>query len=135
MAKTAPYNQACPIARTLDLIGDRWTMLIIRDMFLGKTRFGQFRRSDPAPPPKLLSERLQRLEQAGLVERVVYSEHPLRAEYRLTPKGRTLHPVLNAIVAWGLDNLFDESETELRNTVEQYVAGRVPEWVEARGRA
>ena len=128
MAKTGPYNQACPVARTLDLIGDRWTLLIIRDLFLGKTRFTQFRQSTPAPPPKLLSDRLNRLEQHGLVERVVYSEHPLRAEYRLTPKGRTLHGVLREIVTWGLDHLFTPEEAEKRAGVEEYVAARVPEW-------
>jgi DNA-binding HxlR family transcriptional regulator len=132
MAKTAPYNQACPIARTLDLIGDRWTLLIVRDLFLGKTRFSQFRRSDPAPPPRLLSERLQRLETSGLVERVVYNERPLRAEYRLTEKGRTLFPVLREMVAWGLEHLFDDSEADVRDTVEAYVAGRVPEWLSER---
>jgi DNA-binding HxlR family transcriptional regulator len=132
MAKTAPYNQACPVARTLDLIGDRWTLLIIRDLFLGKTRFSQFRRTSPAPPPKLLSERLQRLEQSGLIERVIYNERPLRAEYRLTAKGRTLHPVVSELVAWGLEHLFDESESDLRDTVEQHVAARVPKWVEHR---
>ena len=129
MAKTGPYNQLCPVARTLDLIGDRWTLLIIRDLFLGKTRFAQFRKSTPAPPPKLLSDRLLRLEQHGLVERVVYSEHPLRAEYRLTPKGRTLHPVLREIVNWGLEQLFSDDEGETRQTVEAYVSSRVPEWV------
>ena len=131
MAKTAPYNQACPIARTLDLIGDRWTILILRDMFLGKTRFSQFRQSDPAPPPKLLSERLQRLEQHGLVERVIYSERPPRAEYRLTEKGRTLHPVLREMVSWGLEQLFEGDEAKLKGVVREYVAGRVPEWAEA----
>lgn len=130
MAKTGPYNQACPVARTLDLIGDRWTLLIIRDLFLGKTRFAQFRRSTPAPPPKLLSERLQRLERHGLVERVIYSQRPLRAEYRLTPKGRSLHRVLQEIVVWGLDNLFTNEEADLRRTVEEYVSARVPEWVQ-----
>jgi DNA-binding HxlR family transcriptional regulator len=131
MAKTAPYNQACPVARTLDLIGDRWTLLIIRDLFLGKSRFSEFRRSDPAPPPKLLSERLQRLERSGLVERAMYSERPPRAEYRLTPKGRSLHAVLREIVTWGLDHTFSEEEAELRPVVESYVASRVPEWVPA----
>ena len=128
MAKTAPYNQACPIARTLDLIGDRWTMLIIRDMFLGKTRFSQFRQSEPAPPPKLLSGRLQRLEQHGLVERVVYSERPPRAEYRLTEKGRTLHPLLREMVNWGLEQLFEGDEAKLKGVVRDYVSARVPEW-------
>jgi DNA-binding HxlR family transcriptional regulator len=130
MAKTGSYNQLCPVARTLDLIGDRWTLLIIRDLFLGKSRFAQFRKSTPAPPPKLLSDRLLRLEQHGIVERVVYSEHPLRAEYRLTPKGRTLHGVLREIVFWGLDHLFTPEEAAMRATVEEYVASRVPEWVE-----
>ena len=132
MAKTAPYNQACPVARTLDLIGDRWTLLIIRDMFLGKSRFSEFRRSDPAPPPKLLSERLQRLESAGLVERSIYSERPPRVEYKLTPKGRTLHPILCEIITWGLDHTFTEDEAELRPVIESYVASRVPEWLESR---
>jgi DNA-binding HxlR family transcriptional regulator len=131
MAKTAPYNQACPIARTLDLIGDRWTLLILRDLFLGKTRFSQFRRSDPAPPPRLLSQRLQRLEEHGLIERVIYNARPVRAEYHLTEKGRTLFPVLRELVTWGLDHLFEDSEAELRDTVEAYVAERVPEWATA----
>ena len=130
MAKTGPYNQLCPVARTLDLIGDRWTLLIIRDLFLGKTRFAQFRKSTPAPPPKLLSERLQRLEQNGLIERIIYSEHPPRAEYRLTPKGRTLHGVLREIVSWGLDHMFTDEEAGMRSAVEEYVASRFPEWIE-----
>ncbi len=130
MAKTGPYKQTCPVARTLDLIGDRWTLLIVRDLFLGKTRFSEFRRSTPAPPPKLLSQRLQRLEVHGLVERVTYSEHPLRAEYRLTPKGRTLHRVLRELVKWGLDHTFGDEEAGVRSVVEEYVAARVPEWVE-----
>ncbi len=130
MAKTGPYNQLCPVARTLDLIGDRWTLLIIRDLFLGKTRFAQFRKSTPAPPPRLLSERLLRLEQNGLVERTIYSERPPRAEYRLTPKGRTLHGVLREIVSWGLDHMFTPEEAGMRSAVEEYVATRVPEWVE-----
>jgi DNA-binding HxlR family transcriptional regulator len=130
MAKTGPYNQLCPVARTLDLIGDRWTLLIIRDLFLGKTRFAQFRKSTPAPPPKLLSERLQRLQENGVIERIIYSEHPLRAEYRLTAKGRTLHGVLREIVFWGLDHMFTDEEAGMRSAVEEYVATRVPEWVE-----
>ena len=132
MSKSGPYNQACPVARTLDLIGDRWTLLIIRDLFLGKSRFSGFRKSDPAPPPKLLSERLQRLEENGLVDRVMYTMRPPRAEYRLTPLGRTLHPILREIVTWGLDHTFSEEEGELRPVVEAYVASRVPEWMEAR---
>ena len=65
MARTSPYAQDCPIARTLDLIGDRWTLLIIRDLFLGRSRFNEFRQSTPRISPKLLSERLKRLEDDG----------------------------------------------------------------------
>jgi DNA-binding HxlR family transcriptional regulator len=134
MAKTAPYNQACPVARTLDLIGDRWTLLIIRDMFLGKSRFSEFRSSNPAPPPRLLSQRLRRLEENGFVERIVHSERPPRAEYVLTARGRTLHPILREIVSWGLEHTFAEDEADLRPVIESYVASRVPEWLETSDR-
>ncbi len=127
MARTKPYNQDCPIARTLDIIGDRWTLLIIRDLFFGRTRFSQLRHSTPSPPPKLLAERLKRLEQQGLVERAVYSQYPLRAEYQLTAKGRSLFPVLHAIGAWGAEHLF-EDEPELLQSVEQFIALNVPEY-------
>ena len=106
-----PYNQGCPIARSLDIFGDRWTMLIIRDLFLGSSRFQQLLRSSPGLPPRLLSDRLKKLEQHGLVERSLYSQHPLRAEYRLTEKGRSLAPVLDAIgegsigPAWTVDEV------------------------------
>lgn len=126
MAKIGPYNQNCPVARTLDLVGDRWTLLIIRDLFLGKTRFSQFRESRPAPPPKLLSERLQRLETQGLVERSVYSQRPLRAEYRLTPKGETLSGVVREMVLWGLENTFSDEEAGLRQAIAERLSVHVP---------
>lgn len=119
MAKIGPYNQNCPVARTLDLVGDRWTLLIIRDLFLGKTRFSQFRESTPAPPPKLLSERLQRLERHGLIDRVVYSQRPLRAEYRLTPKGKALSGIVREMVVWGFENTFSDEESGLRKAIEE----------------
>ncbi|MEX0800229.1 MAG: helix-turn-helix domain-containing protein [Dehalococcoidia bacterium] len=111
-----PYDQACPIARTLDLIGDRWTMLIVRDLFLGKTRFNQFLESSSGLPPKLLSDRLKKLVDNGLIERSVYSQHPLRAEYHLSERGRTLLPVIEEISRWGFDNCFD-GEAALRDEV------------------
>lgn len=111
-----PYNQVCPIARTLDMIGDRWTLLVVRDLFLGRTRFKEFLATSPGLPPKVLSDRLKKLEEHALVERVVYSQHPLRAEYRLTGKGRSLEPVMEAIVRWGLEHCF-EGELEARATI------------------
>jgi DNA-binding HxlR family transcriptional regulator len=106
---TRQYNQICPIARTLDLVGDRWTLLILRDMAFGKSKFREFL-DNPGLPPKVLSERLKKLTGEGLVERVVYSQHPLRAEYRLTEKGRSLGPVLEAVAAWGMEHCLSEGE-------------------------
>ena len=116
-----PYNQVCPIARTLDIIGDRWTMLIVRDLFMGSTRFNQFLATSPGLPSKLLSGRLKKLEQHGLIERVVYSQHPLRAEYQLTEKGRSLVPILDAVSRWGLDHCFQD-DPEARAVVVERIA-------------
>jgi DNA-binding HxlR family transcriptional regulator len=128
MARTSPYAQDCPIARTLDLIGDRWTLLIIRDLFLGRSRFNEFRQSTPRISPKLLSERLKRLEEEGIVERALLNGHPPRAEYRLTPKGRSLFPVLFAIGWWGFEYLFTD-EPDLRTEVDAFLRSQVPEYV------
>ncbi len=122
---TRLYNQTCPIARTLDIIGDRWTMLIVRDLIMGERRFNQFLASSPGLPPKLLADRLKKLEQHGLVRRVIYSQHPLRAEYRLTEDGQTLAPIIEAIVQWGLDHCF-EGEPEARAAVIETIARARP---------
>ena len=83
------YEQLCPIARTLDLIGERWTVLILRQLYFGDTKYSALLQHLPGIPATVLSDRLKKLEQHGLARRVVYSEHPLRAEYRLTAKGRS----------------------------------------------
>src|SRR3990172_5281462 len=116
-----PYNQTCPIAQALDGVGARWTLLIARDLFLGQRRFSALLASSPGIPPKLLSGRLKRLEQRGLIERVVYSQYPLRAEYRLTDEGLTLAPVLGAILTWGLEHSFKGPE-EVREAIRQKFA-------------
>ncbi len=120
-----PYDQTCPIARTLDIIGDRWTLLIVRDLFMGKTRFNEFLASSPGLPSKLLADRLKKLENHDLVERVVYSQHPLRAEYRLTDWGRSLAPVIEEIVRWGLDHCF-KGEPEARAAVIERISSGLP---------
>jgi DNA-binding HxlR family transcriptional regulator len=114
------YRQMCPIARTLDLIGERWTMLILRDMFLGATKFKDFLQSSPSMPTRVLSDRLKALEAAGLARREIYSEHPLRAEYRLTPLGLTLQPVLEELFRWGLRH---QLTTRERRTVIRHLYG------------
>ena len=96
------YDSSCPIARTLDIVGERWTILILRDLFLqGPRRFQDFERSLSGISPNTLSARLKTLEENGLIERRFYAEHPPRAEYLLTEKGRELGPVVKALRDWG----------------------------------
>jgi DNA-binding HxlR family transcriptional regulator len=96
------YDSECPVARTLDIIGERWTILILRDLLLsGPCKFQDFERSLPGISPNTLSARLKRLEESGIVERRFYEQHPPRAEYLLTEKGRQLGPVLKALLEWG----------------------------------
>ena len=95
-------RSACPVARTLDLVGDRWSLLVIRDLLVGKKRYGDLLASDEHIPTNILAERLKRLEQAGLLERVPYSQHPPRFEYRLTAEGRGLGRAVDALAIWGL---------------------------------
>ncbi|BAY13078.1 winged helix-turn-helix transcriptional regulator [Calothrix sp. NIES-2098] len=96
----------CPIACSLDLIGDRWTLLVIRDMmFFGKQRFEEFLESPEGISTNILTNRLKFLEEAGLLEKQPYSNHPRRMNYQLTERGRSLRPVLKAMIAWGLKNI------------------------------
>jgi DNA-binding HxlR family transcriptional regulator len=99
---SAPYDMRCPIARTLDIVGERWTILILRDLVTGGPRkFQDFERSLDGISPNTLSARLKRLEEAGIVERHFYEQHPPRAEYLLTKKGDELRPVLKTLFDWG----------------------------------
>ena len=90
----------CAVACTLDLIGDKWSLLIIRDLLLGKHRYKEFTESRERIPTNILANRLQRLEQAGIISRVPYQEKPLRYEYHLTAAGKELEHVIRAIVFW-----------------------------------
>jgi len=98
----ANYDMRCPIARTLDIIGDSWTILLLRDLVVGgPRRFQDFERSLKGISPNTLSARLKHLEERGIVERRFYEQHPPRAEYVLTEKGSELRPVLRALLDWG----------------------------------
>jgi len=103
---TRGYRQKqCPVARTLDLIGERWSPLILRDLFLhGPRRYQDFQESLAGVAPNTLSARLKALEAHGLIERKLYNEHPPRLEYHLTDKGRSLGPVMKALREWGQAN-------------------------------
>jgi DNA-binding HxlR family transcriptional regulator len=93
-------SMSCPIARSLERVGEWWSILILRDAFRGLTRFDQFQKSlDIAP--NMLTRRLNALVESGLLERRAYSEHPPRSEYVLTERGRDFRPVLWALLAWG----------------------------------
>lgn len=96
------YDLNCPVARTLDIVGERWTVLILRDLFLqGPRKFQDFETSLSGISPNTLSARLKRLEEVDIIERRFYAEHPPRAEYILTAKGRELGPLLKALRSWG----------------------------------
>jgi DNA-binding HxlR family transcriptional regulator len=105
---TQPRRSLCPISCTLDLIGDRWTLLVIRDMmFVGKQRFEEFLESPEGISTNILANRLRLLEELGLAEKQPYSNHSRRMNYQLTDKGRSLRPVLKVIIAWGLKHIAD----------------------------
>jgi DNA-binding HxlR family transcriptional regulator len=103
------YGQACPVAKSLELVGERWTLLIVRDLLGGAQKFQDLEASLPGIAPALLSERLKRLEAHGLVTRRFYSEHPPRAEYLLTDRGRELGVVIGALATWGSRHLHPQS--------------------------
>ena len=90
----------CPVATVLTLIGNKWKVLIIRDLLVGVKRFGELQRSIGCSQ-KVLTDNLRELESKGLVSRKVYPEVPPRVEYSMTKLGATLSPVLNAMAAWG----------------------------------
>lgn len=96
----------CPVARTLDLIGERWTILLLRDLLLhGPRRFQDFQASLPGVAPNTLSARLKAMEDSGLVSRLLYNERPPRLEYVLTAKGKSLGPIVKAMREWGRKHL------------------------------
>ena len=127
MLKRGYEGQNCSIARTLEIVGERWTLLIIRDVFLGLRRFDQLQES-LGVARNVLTDRLNRLVEEGILERVQYSERPLRFEYRLTKKGRELNVALTALRQWGDAHLSEKPPRLLRRKVDgkPVVAALVP---------
>ena len=94
----------CPVATTVQLIGNKWKLLIIRNLVYNeKQRFGDFIKSIPAISKKVLTDNLRALEEDGLIEREVFAEVPPRVEYSLSPLGKSLKPILDAMLDWGTD--------------------------------
>lgn len=101
-AASSARRSLCPVACALDLLGDRWTLLIIRDLFLGRSRFKDFTASPEGIPTNLLSDRLERLLEQGVVVQVPVVEGGKRMAYVLTEKGSALGPILLSLRDWGL---------------------------------
>lgn len=134
----------CPIAHSTGLVGDRWSILVVRELLFGQSRF-QDLQAQTGATSQMLAARLKRLEADGLIERHAYSQRPLRHEYRLTPKGRHLMPVILALRAWGerwckpegeqpATRMFHRScETELDLDGKCPACGVLVPWTEMRG--
>ena len=94
---------ACPVETTLSLIGDKWKVLILRDLMSGTKRFGELKKSLGSVSQKVLTAQLRDMEDDGLVSRTVYAEVPPRVEYALTETGNSLKPIIDAMMSWGTD--------------------------------
>lgn len=92
----------CPITATLDFLGDKWTLVLIRDLFLGKRTYGDFQSSPEGIPTNILAERLKRLVENGIVTKEAYQDRPVRYAYILTQKGNALAPIVEEVAKWGL---------------------------------
>ena len=127
MLKREYEGQNCSIARALEIVGERWTLLIIRDVFLGIRRFDELQES-LGVARNVLTDRLNRLVDEGVLERVPYSERPTRYEYRLTTKGRDLNLALSGLRQWGDQYLNDKPPRLLRRKADQQpvIAAFVP---------
>lgn len=101
-AKSPPRRSPCPVACALDLFGDRWTLLIIRDLILGRSRFKDFAESPEGIPTNILSDRLERLLAGGIARQIPAADGTKRMAYELTDKGLALKPVLKSVRDWGL---------------------------------
>ena len=102
MNTAKPFARSvCAVANSLDIVGDKWSLLVVRDLLHGKQTYGELAQSPERIPTNILADRLERLESAGIISRSPYQQRPVRYHYTLTPKGRALGEVLLAFVRWG----------------------------------
>lgn len=106
------YGQYCPIAKAVEILGDRWTLLIVRDLLVGTRHFNDLERGLPGISRGLLAERLRRLERVGVIEKVNQPNGRQRTAYELSQAGRELQAVINALLIWGAQWAFDEPEEQ-----------------------
>ena len=101
-----PFSRsACAVANSLDILGDKWSLLVVRDLLHGKHTYGELALSPERIPTNILADRLERLESTGIVTRTPYQQRPVRYAYTLTPKGSALGDVLLAFVRWGKQHI------------------------------
>lgn len=106
MSTAKPFTRsACAVANSLDIVGDKWSLLVVRDLLHGKHTYGELANSPEGIPTNILAERLRRLEAAGVIVSTPYQQHPVRYSYTLTPKGSALGDVLLAFVRWGKQHI------------------------------
>lgn len=106
MSTAKPFQRsACAVANSLDIVGDKWSLLVVRDLLHGKHTYGELASSPERIPTNILADRLRRLEEAGIIVSNPYQERPTRYAYTLTPKGRALGDVLLAFVRWGKEHI------------------------------
>lgn len=98
-------RSACAVANSLDIVGDKWSLLVVRDLLHGKRTYGELADSPERIPTNILADRLERLESTGIIVSTPYQERPTRYAYTLTPKGRALGDVLLAFVRWGKEHI------------------------------
>lgn len=110
------FDQACAVSRTLDIVGERWTLLIIRELLVGTLRFQDMQERLPGIAASLLSDRLKTLEENNIIRRDYYSEYPPRAAYALTDTGRELGMVIGALGRWGVRHLGAKTSKKARHT-------------------
>lgn len=117
----------CPITNTLDLIGDKWTLIIIRDMvFLKKSQFGDFINSGEGISTNILTDRLKKLEQYGIIKKSTYQENPVRYEYHLTEIGESLQPLLMEFISWGtkhIEGVYVPTKEDLKKAMKKQIRG------------
>jgi len=105
MEKIQSTHTNCAVARTLKIVGSKWTMLLLHNIFEGRKRFGELQRSMTGISPKTLTQRLRELEQDGIISKKIYAEVPLHIEYSLTEKGKSLRGIFSSLEEWGNNNL------------------------------
>lgn len=110
----------CPITNALEVLGDKWTLIVIRDLFAGKRTYSEFQQSAEGIPTNILAERLKRLEASCIVKKLPYQEKPVRYEYLLTKQGKGLADVLTALKDWGLEYI---PGTNTR-VIDEYIEGQ-----------